>query len=180
MQATCLITPSAEVARGRSEPSCLARLSRSIRGMRRASINEQQTINQETDNNSEEKQMPEENKNRNEPKAPACISTIEVSRCKCGAFHLRYRYVNITIHRETLYLIMEECFRHEEGLAERQEETPPPMIFSLGVVTLTILPPDFTAFSKAIGDAVSADLGIGRLFVAAESGENDRLNGTQN
>jgi len=148
--------------------------------MRRASINEQQTINQETDNNSEEKQMSEENKNSNEPKAPACISTIEVSRCKCGAFHLRYRYVNITIHRETLYLIMEECFRHDELNTGNEGDAPSPMIFSLGVVTLAILPMDFAAFSKTIGDAVSADLGIGRLFAGAEAGGNGRADGNQN
>lgn len=124
--------------------------------------------------------MQEENKNSNEPKAPACISTIEVSRCKCGAWHLRYRYVDVAIHREMLYLIMEECFRHDELNAGNEGDAPSPMIFSLGVVTLTILPMDYAAFSRAIGDAVSEDLGIGKLFVAAESGENDRTNGTQN
>ncbi|WP_245153584.1 hypothetical protein [Chlorobaculum sp. 24CR] len=124
--------------------------------------------------------MQEQSKKNNEQKAPACISTIEVSRCKCGAFHLRYRYVNITIRRETLYLIMEECFRYEEESAKREEQRPEPMIFSLGVVTLAILPIDFAAFSKAVGDAVSEDLGIGRLFAEAEAGGNGRADGTQN
>lgn len=58
--------------------------------------------------------MPEQSKKSNEQKAPACISTIGVSRCQCGAYHLCYRYVDVTICRETLYLIMEECFRYEE------------------------------------------------------------------
>ncbi|MGC8775482.1 MAG: hypothetical protein ACP5R6_09530 [Chlorobaculum sp.] len=124
--------------------------------------------------------MQEENKHRNEPKAPACATRIGVSRCKCGAWHLRYRYVDVAIHRETLYLIMEECFRHDELNAGNEGDAPSPMIFSLGVVTLAILPTDYAAFSRAIGDAVSEDLGIGKLFFAAESGENDRTNGTQN
>ncbi|MBN1928883.1 MAG: hypothetical protein JW764_05025 [Chlorobiaceae bacterium] len=98
------------------------------------------------------------------------MSTIGVSRCRCGAYHLRYRYVDVTIRRETLYLIMEECFRYEEESAKREEQRPEPMVFSLGVVTLTILPVDFAAFSRAIGDAVSADLGLDRLLAYAEPG----------
>jgi len=103
-----------------------------------------------------------------------------VSRCRCGAYHLRYRYVDVTIRRETLYLIMEECFRYEAESAKREEQRPEPMVFSLGVVTLAILPPDFAAFSKAVGDAVSEDLGIGRLFAGAEAGGNGRADGNQN
>lgn len=52
--------------------------------------------------------------------------------------------------------------------------------FSLGVVTLAILPLDFAAFSKAVGDAVNEDLGIGRLFAGAEAGDNGLADGTQN
>lgn len=124
--------------------------------------------------------MQEQSNKNNEQKAPAFISTIGVSRCRCGAYHLRYRYVDVTIRRETLYLIMEECFRYEEVSAKREEQRPEPMVFSLGVVTLAILPMDFAAFSKAIGDAVSEDLGIGRLFAGAEAGGNGRADGNQN
>jgi hypothetical protein len=131
-------------------------------------------------NINQEKHMQEQSNKNNEQKAPACISTIGVSRCRCGAYHLRYRYVDVAIPRETLYLIMEECFRYEEECAKREGQRPEAMVFSLGVVTLAILPLDFAAFSKAVGDAVNEDLGIGRLFAGAEAGDNGLADGTQN
>lgn len=54
------------------------------------------------------------------------------------------------------------------------------MVFSLGVVTLAILPLDFAAFSKAVGDAVSEDLGIVRFFAGAAARGNGRVDGTRN
>jgi len=122
--------------------------------------------------------MQEQKNNDNEQKAPACISTIGVSRCRCGAYHLRYHYVDVSIRREMLYLIMEECFRYEKESAKREEQRPEAMVFSLGVVTLAILPPDFAAFSKAVGDAVSEDLGITRLLADPGSG-GDRAIGNE-
>lgn len=124
--------------------------------------------------------MQEGNNKNNDSNNPACISRIEVSRCRCGSFHLRYRYVDVAVRRETLYLIMEECFRYEKVTVECGRQNTVPMIFSLGVVTLTIMPMDYAAFSKAIGDAVSDDLGLKFLFTNARTDQSDRPTGSQN
>jgi len=72
---------------------------------------------------------------------------------------------------------MEECFRYEEAIAANNLvglEPPGPMTFTLGLVTITILPMDYAAFSRAIGNAVNEDMGIGRLLGVLASEERSR------
>lgn len=89
-----------------------------------------------------------------------------VGKCPCGAFHLHYRYVMVVITKQTLFQIMEECYRWEESRASvvAGSGSSSPMIIMLGIVSLVIPEKDFGVFSKAIHNAVSKELGLEALI----------------
>lgn len=98
-------------------------------------------------------------------KTNGCHSGCLVQKCTCGAFHLRYRYAMVVLHKHTLFQIMDECYRREEQYADdKSSRSSTPMIIMLGIVSLIVPEDDFSMFSKAIHDAVSEELGLSALF----------------
>lgn len=99
-----------------------------------------------------------------ERKKGGCHAQCMVQKCSCGAFHLHYRYAMVVVHKQTLFQIMEECYRWEESECKKGERKPSsPLIIMLGIVSLIIPDDDFKMFSKAINDAVSEELGLSAL-----------------
>ncbi|ABL64385.1 hypothetical protein [Chlorobium phaeobacteroides] len=99
--------------------------------------------------------------NGNEKKRGRCSARCVVNKCSCGAFHLHYRYAVVIIGKQTLFQIMEDCYRWEElnvGMSEGW--CTKPFVVMLGIVTITVPQVDFEEFSKAIQDAVSLELDL--------------------
>ncbi|MBN1279230.1 MAG: hypothetical protein K9I59_10415 [Chlorobium sp.] len=100
-----------------------------------------------------------------ERKNRGCHTQCFVQKCSCGAFHLHYRYAMVVLHKQTLFQIMEECYRWEEsGKAGPERTSSSPLIIMLGVVSLIVPEDDFRMFSKAVNDAVSEELGLPALI----------------
>ncbi|MEE9905496.1 MAG: hypothetical protein K4305_08755 [Chlorobium sp.] len=99
-----------------------------------------------------------------ERKNRGCHSRCMVQKCSCGAFHLHYRYAMVVLHKQSLFRIMEECYRWEEtGGNSDGKKSSSPLIIMLGIVSLIVPEEDFPMFSKAINDAVSEELGLPAL-----------------
>ncbi|HCD36290.1 MAG TPA: hypothetical protein DEQ23_04540 [Chlorobium sp.] len=94
----------------------------------------------------------------------SCGVRCFVSRCACGAYHLHYRHAVITVGRNALMRIMEECFlRERKGPEMNRDGYPLPFIIMLGIVTISVPWKDFPMFCRAVEDAVSLEIGIPEL-----------------
>ncbi len=99
--------------------------------------------------------------NQNQKKRECGNARCMVNKCSCGAFHLHYRYAVVIIGKQTLFQIMEECYRWEEMSCGMSEGLcTKPFVVMLGIVTLTVPQVDYEEFSKAIQDAVSMELDL--------------------
>ncbi len=84
--------------------------------------------------------------------------------CSCGNYHLHYRYIMLTISKQTLFKIMEECYEWDEKRTHsRTPDLHKPFRLMIGLAAITIMPQDFREFNDAIQSATNEALSINDL-----------------
>lgn len=89
-----------------------------------------------------------------------------IQKCNCGAFHLHYQYLSITIKKETLFAIMHKCYAWKGQLKKSTACCHKrPFKLALGVCTLTISCEDFEEFNQVIQETTTKLLKLDQLVV---------------
>lgn len=102
---------------------------------------------------------------------------ILLRRCKCGKYHLHYKYVMLTFAQQTLFAIMKECYEWEMMRDSSPEIfNDKPLKISVGFVDLTISGKDFDDFNAVIQQGTTEALQILELL-STSSGEDNSNEG---
>ncbi len=90
--------------------------------------------------------------------------TTLLRKCRCGKYHLYYKYVMLTFPQQTLFNIMKECYEWEAMRSSGPEIFHDKSLkLMVGVVELTICAKDFDEFNAAIQQGASEALKIVEL-----------------
>ncbi|MCG8343157.1 MAG: hypothetical protein MI684_10010 [Chlorobiales bacterium] len=90
--------------------------------------------------------------------------TTLLRKCRCGKYHLHYKYAMLTIPQQTLFSIMKECYEWEAMRSSCPEIFHDKSLkLMVGVIVLTISGKDFDEFNAAIQQGASEALNIVEL-----------------
>ena len=88
-----------------------------------------------------------------------------IQKCSCGALHMHYLFLSITLKNETLFAIMQKCYTWKEK--QRKKDScmhKHPFKIPLGLCTITISNDDFEEFNQVIQEASAKLLNLDDLL----------------
>ncbi len=88
-----------------------------------------------------------------------------IQKCSCGAIHLHYQYLSLTLKKEAIFGIMHKCYAwkdHQEksnGCCHKR-----PFKLVLGLCMITIPNEDFDEFNQVIQEATTKLMNLDSLL----------------
>jgi hypothetical protein len=88
-----------------------------------------------------------------------------IQKCSCGAFHLHYQYLSVTIKKETLFAIMHKCYAWKKQ-SDKADTCchKRPFKLVLGLCMITIPNEDFDEFNQVIQEATTKLMNLDDLL----------------